>query len=517
MTDKKSEAIVYVIDRLLAGELNLKKLKSEAGIKFKLNHILKTNDIAAAFPKNKLTPEIGTVFRRKPVRTVSGVTPIAVMIKPEGSCPYGCIYCPFTGKAAKSYTGSEPAALRARSAAFDPAKQVEIRLKQYEISKHPADKCEIILMGGTFLNMDAKYKQDFVKGIYDTLNGKKSPNLDKAIKNNENAKHRAVGLTIETRPDVCNKEQIKEILGYGATRVELGVQNPNDAIYRRINRGHSVSDVVRATADLKDSAFKVCYHIMPGLPGSNPTKDIVMVNKLFGEERFKPDMLKIYPTLVMPGTGLHKLMLDGRYKPYNTETAADTISEFYRSIPKYVRVMRIQRDIPVNLIAGGVDKSNLRELVERRIEEKGIHPQEIRYREIGFAKNKNTKGFTLQRLDYRASGGTEVFLSFEDKNSETLAGFIRLRIPNAPFMKELDDSALVREFHVYGEEASLAETTASKAQHKGFGTRLLAEAEEITKKEFGLSNLTVISGVGVREYFYNKGYRLNGPYVSKRL
>ncbi|MFA6531029.1 MAG: tRNA uridine(34) 5-carboxymethylaminomethyl modification radical SAM/GNAT enzyme Elp3, partial [Candidatus Micrarchaeia archaeon] len=376
--ERRTEAVKYIISRIIAGERNLRKLKNEAGKKFALNEIPKNTELWTMFPKSKLTDEIKLLLLRKPVRTISGVSPIAVMIRPEGSCRFRCIYCPFTGKAAKSYTGEEPAALRARQNNFDPGKQVKTRLEQFRIGGHPNEKCEIIIMGGTFLQMERKYKYGFIKSVYDALNsdgksGKKtlpSKDLETAKKMNETAKHRAIGLTIETRPDICKESEINEMLEFGATRVELGVQNPNDRIYRNINRGHTVKDVEIATRLLKDSSFKVLYHIMPGLPGSSPSEDIRMVKKMFGNERFKPDMLKIYPTLVMPNTELFKMYENGEYEPYTTEQAADVISEFFKYIPKYVRVMRIQRDIPTGLIVGGVNKSNLRELVEAKIREK---------------------------------------------------------------------------------------------------------------------------------------------------
>lgn len=504
-------ALEFIAQRIISGEKDLRKVKNEACRRFKLSKMPKNTEIRAIIPRTKLTKEIDLILKRKPVRTISGVTPIALMIQPEGSCRHRCIYCPFTGKAPKSYTGEEPAALRAREFEFDPADQIKSRFKQFLLGGHPTEKCEIILMGGTFLEMEEQYKNNFVKSIYETLNGRKSDTLESAKKSNEKAKHRAIGLTIETRPDVCGKKEINEMLNYGATRVELGVQNPNDAIYKRINRGHTVKDVTKATHLLKDSAYKICYHIMPGLPGSTPKKDIEMIKKLFADERFKPDMLKIYPTLVIPGTILYSMLNRGEYVPYSSDEAAETISEFYRYIPKYVRVMRIQRDIPANLIAEGVKKSNLRELVESMVRKKGITPKEIRYREIGFAKNDDPP--KLERLDYSASKGKETFISFENKNS--IHGFLRLRLPENPFRKELKDSALIREFHVYGEEAGLSKP--GMIQHHGLGSKLLSEAEEIVKKEFGYPNIAIISGVGVRDYFYRKGYQLEGPYVTKKL
>ncbi len=513
-----NEALDYIIDQILThGRTDISILKSEAAKKFKLEKMLKTSDIFQYIPNEKLTPELTKLLKRKPMRTLSGVTPIAVMIKPEGSCNWQCIFCPFTGKAAKSYTGEEPAALRSRQNNYDPFLQAKARLHQFEINGHPTDKCEVIVMGGTFLAMDQSYKTSFIKGIYDALNEKESKTLAVALEINESASHRVIGLTIETRPDVCTENHINEILSYGATRVELGVQHPDDELYKRTKRGHLTQHVLDATQLLKDSSFKVLYHVMPGQPGSNPDKDIAMVKNLFDNEVFRPDMIKIYPTLVIGGTELYEQMRRGEFEPYSSEQAADVISEFYRYIPKYVRVMRIQRDIPATKIERGVTKSNLRELVEEAIRKKRIHSQEIRMREVGLQKSSiDLSEFSIERLDYGASGGKEIFLSYEETKKNLIAGFIRLRIPSESHRSEITAStALIRELHVYGNEAPLNKI--ATVQHHGLGTRLLEEAERIAYEEFDKKKMIIISGVGVRPYYYRYGYHPEGPYVAKAL
>lgn len=498
-----NEAIEWIVQELVRGRKDIEQIKKEAALKFSLSSMPKNSQILVGFPKNKLTKKIKKILFRKPSRTASGVTPIALMIKPENSCRWNCVYCPYTGKAPKSYTGEEPAALRARMANFDPEVQIKNRLKQYEIQGHPTDKCEIIIMGGTFLQMERGYKEDFVESIYNTLNGKKSKNILDAKKLNERAEHRVVGLTIETRPDVCIP-YIDEMLYYGATRVELGVQNPDDKIYKMINRGHGVKEVVESTRALKDACFKVVYHIMLGLPGSNPKKDVEVFKKLFSEERFQPDMLKIYPTLLIPGTRLYEMYKDGGYEPYSSDVAAGVIVEAYRYIPEYVRVMRIQRDIPANLISAGVKKSNLRELVEERARERG-RVWEIRAREPRENK-KLPNTLEIFRREYMASGRKEIFLSCEDENRENIFGFVRLRI---------GEIGLIRELHVYGQEVGIGKR--GGVQHRGIGKKLMGEAERIAKEEFGLERMRVISGAGVRPYYYSLGYKLKEPYVEKDL
>lgn len=540
MDEKQSVAALYIIEQLLNGKRNLDELKKKASKKFKLNGFLKNSSIIKNlknFPnlqRNKkldvtLAQEkkIIRLLKRKPMRTLSGVTPIAVMICPKDSCKWNCIYCPNSKKAPKSYTGNEPAALRAIDNDFDSFKQVKARLHQFEINGHLTQKCDLIVMGGTFLSISYAYKYNFIKGIYDALNNCKSKNLADAKKLNETALHRLIGLTFETRPDVCGKTEIKEMLDFGATKVELGVQNPSDKIYKKINRGHTVADVIRATYLLKNSAFKVAYHIMLGLPGSNPKQDIEMFKKIFSNANFCPDTLKIYPTLVIPGTQLHKMFLSGEYEPYSTEVASSIIANAYKYIPKYVRIARIQRDIPSNLIAEGVKKSNIREIAERKAKALGIKINEIRYKEAGLNYKKINQPL-LKKMEYKANGGKEIFISIEDKKTLALAAFLRLRIPNEEneyeknknhwenIRSEIDKkTSLIRELHVFGEEIPLSEKGA--IQHQGFGALLLSEAERISKDEFDKKKIIVISGIGVRTYYYKKGYSINGPYLSKAL
>lgn len=509
--DNRVQAVEYIIEGILDGRRDIFRLKREASIRFSVSMIRNSEILMSS--KGRLPKELSDSLRKKPMRTMSGVTPVAIMVQPMDSCTHNCIYCPFTGKAAKSYTGDEPAALRARDAGFEPDVQADIRLKQYGEMGHPTDKCEIIVMGGTFLEMPENYKRNFIKKIYGRLNGKTSGTLEEALAENEHAGHRAVGLTIETRPDVCGAKEINEILGYGATRVELGVQHPDDEIYEKINRGHKVKDVEDATAMLKDSAFKVLYHIMPGLPGSTPEKDIKMVKNLFGDSRFRPDMLKIYPTLVVENTKLYGMMERGEYEPYSSEQAAEVIAEFFRHMPPYVRVMRVQRDIPAGLISSGVKKSNLRELVNLKIAEKGITPHEIRHREI---KGREIgEGFSIKATRYEASGGREIFLSYEN-DEKMLAGFLRLRLHNSESVAEEigRDCALVRELHVYGSEARIGGE--GSVQHRGIGRKLLEEAENIARDD-GRNRMVVISGMGAREYYFRQGYERHGRYVARKL
>ena len=473
---------------------------------------------------------------RKITRTISGVTPVAVMTQPL-NCPGHCVYCPTFSETPRSYTPRSPAVLRARTCDYDAGQQVRLRLKILSEMGHPTDKIELIVMGGTFLAYPEDYQYRFIKGCYDALNSEESASLKEAKQLNEQASHRCTGLCIETRPDWCRQEQIDRMLDFGATRVELGVQTLDDEIYRLVRRGHTVEDVVQATRLLKEHAFKVHYHWMPGLPGSTPEKDLALSMQLFSDARFRPDGLKIYPTMVVEGTELARWYQDGRYQPYSDETMIALVADIKAIVPKYVRISRVLRDIPSQFIIGGV-KESLRNVVKQRMKQLGTECHCIRCREYG---HRVLNGWEpgeprLGRIDYEASEGREVFLSFED-DEETLFGLLRMRIQSKPFGfaqgepltglgQETDvlprgRMALIRELHIYGTEVPLKQHPSAEghaAQHKGLGKALLSEAERIAREEFQAPQMAVLSGVGAREYYRaESGYNLQANYMVKSL
>lgn len=457
----------------------------------------------------------------KPTRTLSGVTIITVVAKPS-ACPGKCIYCPKGESAPQSYTGLEPAVQRAIRNDYDPFLQVKDRLKQFKLMGHPRDKIEIIILGGTFLASSQKYQDNFIKKIFDSLNGKESKNLKEAQKINETAKHRCVGLTIETRADYCFEEHINQMLRLGTTRVEIGLQSVYEDVLRKINRGHSVEDAIKATRLAKDSCLKVTYHIMPGLPGVSLRKDLEQFKILFENQDFKPDSLKIYPTLVIKGTELYDMWRRREYEPLTNKKTIKLLLQAEKYIPKYCRLIRLQRDISAKKIDAGPWKSNLRELIEQKAEKEGIRIQEIRYREVGHKLLRgikpDPKHIKLCRFDYDASQGKEIFLSFEDVKNDILIGFIRLRIPFKPFRPEITyKTALIRELHVYGPAVPIGKRAVKEWQHKGFGKRLLEKAEKIAKEEFDKNKMIILSGIGVRDYYRKFDYKLDGPFVSKIL
>ena len=453
---------------------------------------------------------------KKISRTISGVTPVAVMGKPAG-CPGNCIYCPTYPEAPQSYTPESPAVIRARSCNYEPGKQVGLRLKTLSAMGHPADKIELIIMGGTFLAYPEEYQHQFIKDCYDGLNGGKSSSLEEAKQINETTVHRCVGLCIETRPDWCQEHQIKKMLEFGTTRVELGVQTLDDHIYRQVRRGHTVDDVIKATKRLKEAGMKVYYHWMPGLPGSNPEHDLELSRQLFNDERFKPDGLKLYPTLVIAGTELAMWYRDNRYQPYTMDELVDLMAHIKSVVPNYVRISRVMRDIPTQFIIAGCKDLALRSSLKQRMSELNIRCSCIRCREYGHRLRDGWKvgGPHLRRIDYESSGGKEIFLSFEDER-ETLFGLLRLRIGTS--MSADEKLAMVRELHVFGSEVPLGKQLDEAAQHKGLGGRLLKEAEKISQAEFQAKKIAVLSGVGARNYFRSEfGYRLEDAYMVKDL
>jgi elongator complex protein 3 len=474
--------------------------------------------------RRKLLP----LLRRKATRTISGVTIIAVMTKPW-PCPHDapCVYCPGgpTKGVPQSYTGHEPAAMRGIQNSYDPFQQVTSRIGQLKAIGHLVDKAELIIMGGTFPSTPVDYQKGFIKGCLDALIGSETRSLKEAKKRAETSKIRNVGVTVETRPDWARKEQVDHMLAMGVTRVELGVQNVYDDIYRRVKRGHTVKDVVKATQVLKDSGIKIVYHIMPGLPGSSFERDMNGVREIFTNQAFKPDMIKIYPCLVLQGTKTYDWWRKGKYTPFSSEEASQIVAEVKKIVPPWVRIMRVQRDIPANLVEAGVKKSNLRQLALEELEREGLRCRCIRCREVGhrWLKNKvepDPERVRIIHATEEASEGVDVFISAEDPTNDVLVGYLRLRIPSENAHRPeipVGTSSIVRELHVYGSLVPVGRHSAKAWQHKGYGTILLSESERISKEKYDRRKVVVISALGTKRYYMRRGYRYDGPYMSKVL
>jgi len=474
--------------------------------------------------KRRLLP----LLRRKTVRTISGVTVVAVMTKPW-PCPKTspCAYCPGGPPygVPQSYTGHEPATMRGIQSGFDPYEQVKNRIAQLEAIGHRVDKVEIIVMGGTFPAMPSDYQEYFIQGCLDALSRKKSQSLREAEKLAEKSRIRNVGITVETRPDWAKKEHIDHMLAMGVTRVELGVQNIYDDIYELVDRGHSVQDVIEATRTLKDAGLKVAYHLMPGLPGSNFKRDVEAFQTVFTDSGFKPDMIKIYPCLVIKGTRAYEWWKKGEYQPYTTEQAAQLILEVKKMTPPWCRIMRVQRDIPAFLIEAGVNRSNLRQLVLEKLREEGVRCRCIRCREVGHRwltdKIKpNPENVTVLTMKEKASEGEDVFISVEDPANDVLIGYLRLRIPSEKAHRpevHFEKASIVRELHVYGPLVPVGKRMTRAWQHKGYGGILLSEAERFSREDYDRRKIVVISALGTKQYYMRFGYNYDGPYVSKPL
>jgi elongator complex protein 3 len=474
--------------------------------------------------RSKLLP----ILRRKVIRTISGVTVVAVMTKPW-PCPKEnpCAYCPGGPPygVPQSYTGYEPAAMRGLENEFDPYRQVEKRVAQLEAIGHTVDKVEIIVMGGTFPSTPTDYQEYFVQRCIDAVTEMKSKSLDEAKKFAETSRTRIAGITVETRPDWAKENHVDHMLAMGVTRVELGVQNVYDDIYRRVDRGHKVQDVVEATRILKDAGLKIVYHMMPGLPGSSFSRDLQGFQKIFNDSDFKPDMIKIYPCLVLKGTEAYEWWKRGEYQPYTTEEAAQLVLEVKKMIPSWVRIMRVQRDIPAFLIEAGVSQSNLRQLVLRKLKEQGIRCRCIRCREVGhrWLKDKmkaDPDNIEVKTIREKASEGEEIFLSAEDSVNDVLVGFLRLRVPSVRAHRpeiSCERTSIVRELHVYGPLVPVGRRLAGAWQHKGYGEILLSEAERMSREDYDCRKIVVISALGTKRYYKRFGYGYDGPYVSKVL
>ncbi|AIC15705.1 tRNA uridine(34) 5-carboxymethylaminomethyl modification radical SAM/GNAT enzyme Elp3 [Nitrososphaera viennensis] len=502
---------------LSAGEV--RQIVRDVSSSFHLSTMPKNAHIISYLPKNSRYRKLLMV---KPAKTASGVAVIAVMPKPY-ECPHGkCIYCPggIEFNTPLSYTGTEPATRAAQKFQFDPYEQVSSKMKQLQSRGHDTGKSELVIVGGTFPFMPEDYQREFAKSCYDALNGSRSKNLQEAMAANERAENRCVGFTVETKPDYCKEPHVDLMLELGVTRVEIGVQSLRDNVYKLVNRGHTLDDVIDSFRITRDSGYKIVAHMMPGLPGSSPEKDIADFKRLFEDEAFKPDMLKVYPTLVLEHTGLYKLYSSGKYCAYSDDDLVDVIVEMKKMVPQYVRIMRVQREIESDDIIAGPKSGNLRQIVLARLKKQGHDCTCIRCREAGLQKRYPAEDeVVMKRTDYAASGGREIFLSYESADGKTILGFLRLRKVNSPHRQELQNVAIVRELHVYGQALGVGlDADSSSYQHRGYGTKLMQEAERIAKDELGAGKIAVISAVGTREYYKTRlGYRQDGPYVSKVL
>ena len=528
------------IDEIFASKIisceDLASTKRQVAKKYKIG-ILRNSDILKKYKQQQSRGAMTTllnlkkVLRKRPVRTLSGIAPVAVLTKPY-PCPGKCVYCPSEKNVPQSYLSNEPAVMRAIRCDYDPYKQVSLRLRALKANGHEPTKIELIVIGGTWSVLPEKYKYWYIKECFKAANEfekiksikiktrnsdikceikKLKQQLLQEQKKNEKTKYKIIGITLETRPDYINEEELLEMRKLGATRVELGVQAIDDKILKLNKRGHDVEKIASATELLKNFGFKVTYHIMPNLPGATVKKDLAMFKSLFNDERFQPDQIKLYPTVVTRNSLLYKWWQEGKYKSYPDKVLQNLIVKCKKIVPQYVRIIRLIRDIPRESIIAGNKITNLRQIMK----DQNVKCECIRCRE---AKNKQLQinNFKLQIINYPTLNGQEYFIQAVDKKDNTLFGFCRLRLParntkHATF-STLSNAALIRELHVYGELVSVGQK--KKIQHAGLGKQLMLMAEKIALNN-GFKKIVVISGVGVRGYYRKLGYRLKDSYMVK--
>ena len=541
-------------EELLRMKANLAKKYSLQSIPSDVNILLHAN-----------TSDIHEIssLTTKPVRTIAGVAPVAIMTKPS-NCPHGrCTYCPgginsVFGDVPQSYTGHEPASMRGKRNKYDAYLQIFNRLEQYVVLGHSIEKVDIIVMGGTFPGTPHTYQEEFIHDTFKALNDfgelffteesfdikkfkeffelpgnfqdsmrverlqtkiltikhAKTTTLLEEKNRNETAKVRCIGLTIETKPDCAKLKHAQRMLTQGCTRIEVGIQSVYEDVIKKVHRGHTIADTKESLQILKDLGFKINAHYMPGLPLTDRARDLAGMKELFENPDYRPDMLKIYPCMISKGTGLYAEYLMGTFKPMTTEEASSLIAEWKPLVPTYCRIQRIQRDVPTKYWEDGVNITNLRQHIHEthKPQCRCIRCREPRGRPIDYDAVK----ICIQ--EYEANKGKEVFISAEDTHHDFILGFCRLRIPFQCLAPEITEkTALIRELHVYGQALPLGNTTKTGIQHKGYGKLLLQTAEHMAKEQYKKNKIVVISGVGVRNYYRKSEYANDGPYVSKNI
>jgi elongator complex protein 3 len=468
-------------------------------------------------------------IRLKPMRTLSGVTTVTVLTKPY-PCPGKCIFCPTDVRMPKSYLPDEPGAMRGLEHDFDPYAQVRSRLEALQAVGHPTDKVELLILGGTWSSYRREYQAWFVKRCFDAMNTSRSQNgggaengetctpgeLAEVQTINESAPHRNVGLVIETRPDEISPDEIRWLRQLGVTKVQMGAQSLDDHILELNKRGHSVEQTRQAVSLLRAAGFKVVLHWMPNLLGATPESDRADFARLW--DGLCPDEIKIYPNQLLANAELYQVWQRGEFKPYTTQELIDLIADIKPGIPRYCRVNRVIRDIPSTNVVAGNRRTSLRQDVQREMKRRNTRCQCVRCREVR-GKAINAEAMRFNDLVYAADKAEEHFLTY-DTPDDKLAGFVRLSLPSptAPDtgLADLQGAALIREIHVYGQSLAVGAEKQGAAQHSGLGTQLLEKAEEIARAH-GFRRMAVISAVGTRGYYLERGFARGDYYLVRDL
>ena len=469
-------------------------------------------------------------IRMKPMRTQSGVAPVTVLTAPAG-CPGECIFCPDDWRMPKSYLFDEPGCQRAERDGFDPYAQTLGRIQSFENIGHDADKVELLVLGGTWSAYGRDYREWFIRRCFDAMNAAGDPDytdaatLEEAQRINVTARHRNVGLVVETRPDWITPDEIRHLRRLGVTKVQIGVQSLDDEILALNKRGHDVQAVRDALGLLRTAGFKLHLHWMPNLFGATPEKDRADFARFFDDPAIRPDEFKIYPCSLIADTELYDRWLAGAYHPYTQEELVALLADVKPTIPPYTRVNRLFRDIPAHHIQAGVTMSNLREVVHEELRRRGTRCGCIRCREIK-RRQVSPDELVLSVYSYDTDLTQEHFLEFrtgpQSQEPGLIAGFLRLSLPLQPrvgsraFLDEIADSAMIREVHVYGPALAIGRARVDAAQHVGLGTRLLAEARRISR-EAGFRRISVIAATGTQGYYGARGFERGELYMHARL
>jgi elongator complex protein 3 len=538
LTPQKLALAQHVLDEIREGSDVMHALRShpldEGGYLTKAALVVAYKQMVDA---GEIEPDLALLerIRMKPMRTLSGVTTVTVLTKPY-PCPGKCIFCPTDVRMPKSYLPDEPGAMRALEHQFDPYAQVDARIRALKNLGHPTDKIELLILGGTWSSYRRDYQEWFVARCFEAMNESLTPlpsasphfasqnggteggvvNLPEIHSLNETAPHRNVGLVIETRPDEINPDEIKWLRRLGVTKVQMGAQSFDDRILELNQRGHDVECTRQATALLRAAGFKIVLHWMPNLLGANLESDREDFARMWDD--FCPDEIKIYPNQLLANAELYEYWQRGEFHPYATEELVDLLADIKPTIPRYCRVNRVIRDIPSTNVVEGNKRTSLRQDVHEEMRRRGTRCQCIRCREVK-GKPVELSSLRLDDLVYSAGKAEEHFISF-DSEDDRLAGFIRLSLPGADSpqtgIADLGGAALIRELHVYGQSLPVGAEKSGAAQHTGLGTRLLEEAEK-TARAAGFSRLAVISAVGTRQYYLERGFERGEYYLVKEI
>jgi elongator complex protein 3 len=458
-------------------------------------------------------PEVVTALQMKPTRSQAGVTVVTVLTKPY-PCPGKCIFCPTDVRMPKSYLHDEPGARRAERHAFDPYDQTLSRIQALENIGHPADKIELLILGGTWSSYRRDYQEWFVKRCLEAINGVESDSLVEAQAFNATGPRRNVGLVVETRQDHIDPDELRWLRYLGVTKVQVGIQSLNDEILRLNARGHDAAATRQAFRLLRLAGFKIHGHWMANLLGATPESDLADFAQLWDDPAVRPDELKIYPCMLVENAELYDYWRRGEYQPYDEETLTELLVACKRLVPGYTRLTRIIRDIPTTNVVEGNKKANLRQIVQERMKARGLKCRCIRCREVR-RQTLDSETVELHINSYETDGTMEHFLGYETGDGR-LAGFLRLSFPNQnqPLpLPELAGCAMIREVHVYGPALPIGEESQGAAQHVGLGGQLVDKAKEMARQA-GYDKLAVISAIGTRDYYARHGFAPDGLYMT---